>query len=93
MKTLREYIIEGILDIEDNIKNLSIESLIEDFIKENYRVDGKIYIKKKGDKYIVSTKGGVVVINKNITTLTNDLFEWVRLEGIFLVMVAYHYNL
>ena len=76
MKTLKEYIIEGILDIEDNIENLTVESLIEDFIKENYEVDAKIQIEKKRDKYIVSTNGNVDVKNKNITALTNGLFKW-----------------
>ena len=83
MKTLKEYIIEGILDIEDNIENLSVESLIEDFIKENYNTTAKIQIKKKGNKYIVSTNGTVVVKNKNITELTNGLFEWGEVEGHF----------
>ena len=83
MKTLKEYIIEGILDIEDNIENLSIESLIEDFIKENYEIRGNLQIKKKGNKYIVSTNGTVEVINKNITALTNDLFEWGVVGGDF----------
>ena len=83
MKTLKEYIIEGILDIEDNIENLSIESLIEDFIKENYEIKGNLQIKKKGNKYIVSTKGSVEVENKNITSLTNGLFEWGAVEEYF----------
>ena len=83
MKTLKEYIIEGILDIEDNIENLSVESLIEDFIKENYNTTAKIQIKKKGDKYIVSTNGNVIVTNKNITELTNGLFEWGEVRGWF----------
>ena len=76
MKTLKEFLTEGILDIEDNIENLTVESLIEDFIKENYEIRGNLQIKKKGNKYIVSTNGTVVVKNKNITELTNDLFEW-----------------
>ena len=76
MKTLKEYIIEGILDIEDNIENLTEESLIEGFIGENYQVEKSLQIKKKGNKYIVSTNGTVEVINKNITALTNGLFEW-----------------
>ena len=91
MKTLKEYIIEGILDIEDNIENLSVESLIEDFIKENYEVENSPYyyerslqIKKKGNKYIVSAKSGVKVTNKNITELTNGVFEWGEVEGRFL---------
>ena len=83
MKTLKEYIIEGIFDIEDNIEDLSVESLIEDFIKENYNTTAKIQIKKKGDKYIVSTKGDVFVKNKNITELTNGLFEWGVVGGDF----------
>ena len=84
MKTLKEYITEGILDIEDNMENLTEESLIEDFIKENYEIKyEKPQIKKKGNKYIVSTNGTVVVKNKNITELTNDLFEWGEVEGDF----------
>ena len=76
MKTLKEFLTEGILDIEDNIENLTRESLIEDFIKENYNTPAKIQIKKNGNKHIVSTNGYVEVKNKNITALTNDLFEW-----------------
>ena len=83
MKTLKEYIIEGILDIEDNIENLTAESLIEDFIRENYNTTAKIQIKKKVDKYIVSTKGHVEVKNNNITELTNGLFEWSEVGGWF----------
>ena len=83
MKTLKEYIIEGILDIEDNIENLTEESLIEGFIGENYQVEKSLQIKKKGNKYIVSTNGTVEVINKNITALTNGLFEWGEVGGDF----------
>ena len=83
MKTLKEYIIEGILDIEDNIENLTEKALIEDFIKENYEVDKKLQIKKKVDKYIVSTNGDVIVTNKNITALTNGLFEWGEVKGFY----------
>ena len=83
MKTLKEYIIEGILDIEDNIENLIEKALIEDFIKENYEVDKKLQIKKKVDKYIVSTNGDVIVTNKNITALTNGLFEWGEVKGFY----------
>ena len=76
MKTLKEYITEGILDIEDNIENLMEESLIEGFIKANYNTTAKIQIKKNGNKYMVSTPGTVEVKNNNITELTNGLFEW-----------------
>ena len=84
MKTLKEYIIEGILDIEDNIENLTRESLIEDFIKENYEIKyGNLQIKKNRDKYIVSTKGTVLVKNKNITALTNGVFEWGEVNSFY----------
>ena len=85
MKTLKEYITEGILDIEDNIENLTVESLIEDFIRENYNTTAKIQIKKKVDKYIISTKGHVEVKNNNITELTNGLFEWDEVKGFYCV--------
>ena len=83
MKTLKEYIIEGILDIEDNIENLTAESLIKDFIRDNYNTTAEIQIKKKADKYIVSTNGDVIVTNKNITALTNGLFEWGEVKGFY----------
>ena len=86
MKTLKEFLTEGILDIEDNIENLSVESLIEDFIKENYEIKhGNLQFKKKGDKYIVSTKGIVLVKNKNITALTNGVFEWGEVKSFYCV--------
>ena len=83
MKTLKEYIIEGILDIEDNIENLTAESLIKDFIRDNYNTTAEIQIKKNGDKYIVSTKGSVEVENKNITSLTNGVFEWGEVNSFY----------
>ena len=51
MKTLKEYITEGILDIEDNIENLTKKALIEGILndiksnpknKEFYRFNKKI---------------------------------------------------
>ena len=84
MKTLKEFLTEGIFDVEDNIENLTEKALIEDFIKENYEIKhGNLQFKKKGNKYIVSTNGNVGVINENITELTNDLFEWGEVEGDF----------
>ena len=84
MKTLKEFLIEGILDIENNIENLTEKALIEDFIKENYEIKhGNLQFEKERDKYIVSTKGSVEVENKNITSLTNGLFEWGAVEEYF----------
>ena len=36
MKPLKEYLTEGILDIEDNLDKDYIKIQIEDFIKDNY---------------------------------------------------------
>ena len=47
MKTLKEFLIEGILDIENNIENLTEKALIEDFIKENMRLNMGIFNSKK----------------------------------------------
>ena len=71
MKTLKEYINESLLD--DDILDNEI-ALVEAFLDENYK--GNFIIKKLGDKYIVDSKGNIEVKNKNITSLTNGLFEF-----------------
>ena len=88
MKNLKEYIIEGIFDIEDNIDNIdeSIKEQIKQFLKDNF--DGaslcKISDKPNNDgKYEVSSKEIIKVKNKKITSLTNGLFIWTTVGGDF----------
>ena len=72
MISLKEYLIEGILDIEDNLDKDYIKTQIEDFIKENYKVTGKLKINLIKDIYIVDCNKMVEVKNNNIKPLVND---------------------
>ena len=79
MKTLKNCIIESLLDDEDEVFDDAKEcviSIIKDFLKTNYMIDGSYTIKEKGNEFIVNVKGNVVVKNENITTLTNEFFEF-----------------
>jgi hypothetical protein len=82
MKSLKEYIDEGLLD---RVKNKEVghkglieefKGLIEEFLKENYKIYGAYTIKETNNKFVVDVKGRVVVKNKDITSLTNGIFEF-----------------
>ena len=88
MKNLKEYIVEGIFDIDDNIDNFdeSIKDQIKRFLKDNF--DGasfcKISDKPNADgKYEVSSTRNVIVENIKITSLTNGMFVWTTVGGKF----------
>ena len=80
MKSLKEYIYEvslteGLLDRVKN-KEVNHEILIEEFLKENYDIRGSYTIKETKDGFVVDVKGEVKVKNRDITSLTNGLFEF-----------------
>ena len=64
MINLKNYIIESILDIEDNIDNVdeSIKDQIKQFLKDNFTISSKYEISKKPNKdgkFEVSVNGNV----------------------------------
>ena len=74
MKNLKEYIIEGIFDIEDNIDNVdeSIKEQIKKFLKDNFNGDYSCKISgkpNKDGKYEVSSSKNIKVKNYKITSL------------------------
>ena len=88
MINLKNYIIEGIFDIEENIDNMdeSIKDQIKQFLKDNF--DGasscKISNKPNRDgKYEVSSNGNIMTENRGIASLTNGLFIWTYVKGDF----------
>ena len=88
MINLKNYIIESILDIEDNIDNIdeSIKDQIKQFLNNNFKNASNYIISKKPNKngkFEVSSKGDVVVKNKSITSLNNGLFIWTNIKGDF----------
>ena len=81
MINLKNYIIESILDIEDNIDNIdeSIKDQIKQFLKDNFTNASKCKISKKPNKdgkFEVLSNGDIEVKNQQITSLTNGVFIW-----------------
>ena len=88
MINLKNYIIESILDIEDNIDNIdeSIKDQIKQFLKENFKGASSCKISRKPNKdgkYEVSSSKNIKVKNYKITSLTNGLFIWTTVDSDF----------
>ena len=88
MINLKNYIIESILDIEDNIDNMdeSIREEIKHFLKDNFKTNSTYQISKKPNKegkFEVLSNGTVSVKNEHITSLTNGSFIWTYIKGDF----------
>ena len=83
MKSLKEYIGEGLLDRVKN-KEVNHKILIEEFLETNYKIAGSYDIKVTKNGSVVDVNCGVEVINKNIISLTNGLFEFGEVSGWFL---------
>lgn len=56
------------------------KKVIEKWIKDNYIIRGKLTI---SDDLVVDCNNDVEIKNKNITSLTNDLFRWGIVSGSF----------
>ena len=84
-KGLKEYIKESILDDEEVVFNdIRIKLEIEKFIEDNYKCKQFTISNKpnKGEKFIVDGTD-ILVTNKSITSLTNNLFIWGKVIGNF----------
>ena len=85
MRSIKNYIEtslnESLLDDDDifldpeNDKNV-----VKELIKSHYKNTGKLTI---SDDLVVDCTGGVYVKNKSITSLTNGLFRWGKVDGNF----------
>ena len=80
MKSLKEYIYEVSLTegLLDRVKNKDVDHkiLVEEFLKENYKIHGSYTIKETKEGFVVDVRGEVKVKNRDITSLTNGLFEF-----------------
>ena len=86
MKNLKEYIKESILGDWNTVDSdgISERMEVEKFLKENYNGDFTISQKtNKNGKFEVSSKTTVIVKNKQLERLTNDLFEFTETVGGF----------
>ena len=88
MRNLKEYIVEGIFDIDNNIDNVdkNIKAQIKQFLKDNFDGASSCKISKnpnKDGKYEVSSSKNIKAKNKKITFLTNGMFIWTEVGGNF----------
>ena len=80
MKSLKLQF-ESLLDDEDIFYGTnSDKKFIKNWIKDNYKFSGKLTIL---DDFIVDCTGFAYVKNKSITSLTNGLFRWGEVGGMF----------
>ena len=80
MKTLSACF-ESLLDDEDiYLDPKNDKKVVEEWIKKNYKITGKLTI---SDDFVVDCTRNVTVKNKSITSLTNGLFRWGKVDGFF----------
>lgn len=78
MRTLNEYLIESLLDDEEELIN-DETSVIESFLKDNYKIKGTYTIKNG----IVDIDGDITLTNNKLEYLTNDFFSFGKVIGKF----------
>ena len=78
MKTLNQYIEESLLDDEDDLISNN-DTLIHQFLKDNYKIDGSYTIKNG----IVDVNGSIALTNYDLEYLTNELFSFGKVTGNF----------
>jgi hypothetical protein len=85
MKTLKDYINESLLDLDDlEISVDDVKESVKKFLKENYIGDFIISNRpNKEGKFEVSSNVDVIVSNKTIKYLTNDSFKFTTINGYF----------
>ena len=72
---------ESLLDNEDTFYGAnSDKKMVESWIEDNYKIDGKLSI---SDDLVVDCNNTVKIKNKSITSLTNGLFRWGKVGGMF----------
>ena len=82
MKSLKEYIEEGLLDRVKN-KEVNHEAIIKEFLKDNYDINGSYIVKETKNGFIVDIDGYVDVKNKKIISFTNEFFKFGVVSGSF----------
>ena len=84
MKPLKTHVKESIFDNVEDITN-SDAALIEQFLKDNYEIDGTYIIEGSYTikDNVVDVKGSLEVKNEKIKSLTNGLFRFGKVGGNF----------
>ena len=74
---------ESLLDDEDELFDRNDKTLIELWIKENYKIRGVLKIHEDKHGFVVDSGANVEVANKDIKSLTNGMFRWGEITGSF----------
>ena len=84
MKSIKSYIVnslnESILDSDDVYLSGADKLVVEEWIKDNYEFSDKLVI---SDDLVVACRGDVNVTNEKVESLTNGLFRWGEVGGMF----------
>ena len=86
MKNLKEYIVEGIFDTDEDTIDKNIKDQIKQFLKDNFRGASSCKISRKPNadgKYEVFSSKDIIVKNEKITSLTNGMFVLTTVSGGF----------
>lgn len=76
-------IYESIFDVDNNVDDVDV-TVIEKFLSENYGPGFTISDRPNKDgKYEVTCQSGVVLQNRNIKSLTNNMFVFTEINGDF----------
>ena len=70
----------------ERVKDELPKELVISFIKDNYHIDGSLEIHGNYNgygKFVVDCDGDVVLKNKELTSLTDELFVWGCVDGDF----------
>lgn len=84
MKKLNEHLYESLLDDEDELVNDDGVILIEQFLKDNYIINGTYNV----ENGVVNINGSIKIswdVQSDITELTNGLFEFGTINGDFII--------
>lgn len=77
-KKKKRTLVESLLDDEEDLVN-NEDTIIEQFLKDNYNIRGTYTIKNG----VVDVDGDVILKNTNLEFLTNGLFEFGEVTGLF----------
>ena len=83
MKPLKDTLNESLLDDEDELFDRNDKTLIELWIKENYKIYGALKIHEDKHGFVVDSNDKIEVTNKDIKSLTNGMFQWGEITGGF----------
>lgn len=86
---IKESLLDDLEDLEKDSDNSMITSKIKKFLDNNYIFKGEYdIVSTETGPFIVNVKGHVRIGNKNIKHLTNGMFKFGEVDGIFTISLC-----